>query len=186
VGLRLGLARPCFGSTVALSAETLRRIGGFEAFADQLADDYAIGEAVRRLGLEVAIPPMILDHACHERSFAELAEHELRWARTIRLVDPLGYAGSVVTHPLPFALAAAVLFGPGTVSLAILGLTLACRVALPIQIGRTFGGGRVPIWFVPLRDLLSFAIFLASFVPGPVRWRGSSYNVGSDGTLTPT
>ena len=43
VGLRLGLAKPCFGSTIALSAETLRRIGGFEAFADQLADDYAVG-----------------------------------------------------------------------------------------------------------------------------------------------
>ena len=109
--LRLGLAKPCFGSTMALRAETLRRIGGFAAFADQLADDYAIGAAVRRLGLEVAIPPMVVDHVCSEHSFVELARRELRWARTIRLVDPLGYRGSVVTHPLPFALVAAVRAG---------------------------------------------------------------------------
>src|SRR5262245_61629064 len=53
IGLRLGLAQPCFGATMALRAETLSRIGGFEAFSDQLADDYAIGAAVRQLGLEV-------------------------------------------------------------------------------------------------------------------------------------
>ena len=62
---------------MALRAETLRRIGGFAAFADQLADDYAIGAAVRRLGLGVAIPPMVVDHVCSEHSFVELARREL-------------------------------------------------------------------------------------------------------------
>ena len=36
VGLFLGLAKPCFGSTIALRAETLKRIGGFEACANQI------------------------------------------------------------------------------------------------------------------------------------------------------
>ena len=185
VGLRLGLAKPCFGSTMALRAETLRRIGGFAAFADQLADDYAIGAAVRRLGLEVAIPPMVVDHVCSEHSFVELARRELRWARTIRLVDPLGYRGSVVTHPLPFALVAAALQGFAPASLAILGLVLACGLLVPLQFTRSLGGGRVPIWLTPVRDLLSFAIFLASFLPWRIMWRGRRYKVSSDGTLTP-
>jgi ceramide glucosyltransferase len=185
VGLRLGLAKPCFGSTIALRAETLRRIGGFEAFADQLADDYAIGAAVRRQGLEVAIPPLVIEHVCSEESFAELARRELRWARTIRLVDPLGYAGSVVTHPLPFALAAAALQGFGAASLAILALVLACCLLVPLQFARSLGGGRAPIWLTPARDLLSFAFFLASFLPWTVSWRGQRYKVGPDGTLTP-
>jgi len=185
VGLSLGLAKPCFGSTIALRAETLGRIGGFAAFADQLADDYAIGAAVRRLGLEVAIPPMVVDHVCSERSFAELARRELRWARTIRLVDPLGYTGSVITHPLPFALVAAALQGFGPASSAILWLALACGLLVPLQFARSLGGGRVPIWLTPVRDLLSFAIFLASFLPWRVMWRGRRYKVSSDGTLTP-
>jgi ceramide glucosyltransferase len=185
VGLRLGLAKPCFGSTLALRAETLRRIGGFAAFADQLADDYAIGAAVRRLGLEVAIPPMVVDHVCSEHSFVELARRELRWARTIRLVDPLGYRGSVVTHPLPFALVAAALQGFAPASLAILGLVLACGLLVPLQFARSLGGGRVPIWLTPVRDLLSFAIFLVSFLPWRIMWRGRRYKVSSDGTLTP-
>ncbi len=185
VGLRLGLAKPCFGSTIALRAETLRQIGGFEAFADQLADDYAMGAAVRRLGLKVAIPPLVIDHVCSEATFAELARRELRWARTIRSVDPLGYVGSIVTHPLPFALAAAAFDGFGAASLAILALVLACGLLVPLQFARTLGGGRVPVWFAPVRDLLSFAIFLASFLPRPVSWRGRRYKVGPDGTLTP-
>jgi len=185
VGLRLGLAKPCFGSTMALRAETLRRIGGFAAFADQLADDYAIGAAVRQLGLEVAIPPMVVDHVCSEHSFVELARRELRWARTIRLVDPLGYRGSVVTHPLPFALVAAALQGFAPASLAILGLVLACGLLVPLQFARSLGGGRVPIWLTPVRDLLSFVIFLVSFLPWRIMWRGRRYKVSSDGTLTP-
>lgn len=185
VGLRLGLATPCFGSTVALSAETLRRIGGFEAFADQLADDYAMGAAVRRLGLKVATPPMVVDHVCAERGFTELARRELRWARTIRMVDPLGHAGSVITHPLPFALAAAALAGFGVASLTVLALVLACGFLIPLQFARSLGGGRVPVWLAPLRDLLSFAIFLASFLPRPVSWRGRRYRIGPGGTLTP-
>jgi ceramide glucosyltransferase len=184
VGLRLGLAKPCFGSTIALRSETLQRIGGFEAFANQLADDYAVGAAVRGLGLDVAIPPLVVDHVCAEASFAELAGHELRWARTIRLVDPLGYVGSIVTHPLPFALAAAALGGFDGLSLGVLALVLACGLLVPLQFARTLGGGRVPIWLAPLRDLLSFAIFLASFLPRPVSWRGHRYKVGPDGTLT--
>lgn len=184
VGLRLGLAKPCFGSTIALRAQTLGQIGGFAAFADQLADDYAVGTAVRRLGLKVAIPPMVIDHVCSEPSFADLARRELRWARTIRLVDPLGYAGSVVTHPLPFALAAAGFGGFGAASLAILALVLACGFLVPLQFARSLGGGRVPVWLAPGRDLLSFAIYLASFLPWTVSWRGRRYRIGPGGTLT--
>ena len=50
VGLSVGLARPCFGSTLALRRQTLGEIGGFIAFVDCLADDYAMGEALRARG----------------------------------------------------------------------------------------------------------------------------------------
>src|SRR4029077_18806612 len=47
VGVSLGLARPCFGSTVALRRSKLAELGGFMAFVDYIADDYAIGDALR-------------------------------------------------------------------------------------------------------------------------------------------
>ncbi|WP_414463847.1 bacteriohopanetetrol glucosamine biosynthesis glycosyltransferase HpnI [Hyphomicrobium sp. DY-1] len=185
VGLAVGLAKPCFGSTIALRRSTLERIGGFEAFADTLADDYAMGDAVRRLGLKVEIAPFTVGHTFSEASFKELWAHELRWARTIRLVDPMGYAGSIVTHPLPFALAALPLSGFSAIAWMILAGTLACRLFVPIQVEKLAGGGKSTWWLSPLRDLLSFAVFVASFMPGAVNWRGRRYSVGSDGTVTP-
>ncbi|MBS0231970.1 MAG: bacteriohopanetetrol glucosamine biosynthesis glycosyltransferase HpnI [Proteobacteria bacterium] len=185
VGIWTGLAKPCFGSTIALRRGTLARIGGFEAFANTLADDYAMGDAVRKLGLKVAIAPFTVGHTFSESSFSELLAHELRWARTIRLVDPLGYAGSAVTHPLPFALAALPLSGFSAIAWMILLVTLACRLCVPIQVERLPGGGKSSWWLSPLRDLLSFAVFVASFMPGAVNWRGRRYSVGSDGTVTP-
>lgn len=186
VGLELGLARPCFGSTIALKAATLDRIGGFGPFANQLADDYAIGKAVRDLGLRVAVPPLLVEHTCFNETWPALVRRETRWARTVRLIDPAGHAGSIITHPLPFALAGAALEGFGITGLGIIALALVCRVLAPIQIGRVAGSREVSLWLTPLRDLLSFVIFLASLLPGPIAWRGQRYTVGSNGTLTPT
>jgi ceramide glucosyltransferase len=185
VGVACGLAKPCFGSTIALRRSTLGRIGGFEAFANTLADDYAMGDAVRSLGLKVEIAPFTIGHTFSEASLAELLAHELRWARTIRLVDPVGYAGSIVTHPLPFALFALLLSGFDAIAWMILLLTLACRLCVPIQVLKLAGGGKSTWWLSPLRDLLSFAVYVASFLPGAVNWRGRRYSVGSDGTVTP-
>jgi ceramide glucosyltransferase len=185
VGLATGLATPCFGSTIALRRETLVHIGGFEAFADKLADDYEIGAAVRRLGLRVEIPPLLVGHACDEASFADTWRHELRWARTVRLVDPLGYAGSAVTHPLPFALTAAIFDGGGRVSLGIVVLALACRLAVQIQAQALTGGTMATLMLGPVRDVLSFAVFIASFWPGRLTWRGTRFGVDAQGRMTP-
>jgi ceramide glucosyltransferase len=188
VGLKLGLAKPCFGATIALRRDTLARIGGFEPFADQLADDYAMGMAVRRLGLHVAIPPLLVSHVCYDKTFADLVRHELRAARTIRRIDPLGYVGLVATNPTPFALAAVALAGLNLTSLSLLLLALASRMIVSIQARRMADehAGRGTFWLSPFRDLLSFAIFLASFLPGSLVWRGQRFELHSDGTLRPS
>jgi ceramide glucosyltransferase len=184
VGLKLGLAKPCFGATIALSTDTLQRIGGLNAFADKLADDYAIGEAVRGLGLKVAIPPMLVEHACAEQSLSELLRHDLRWARTLRLIDPWGYLGSALTHPLPLAIIAAALDGFALIGWATIALALACRLSIPIQLKALPHGDNGSFLLSPVRDLLSFVVFLLSFLPGPVTWRGREYHAGRAGTLS--
>jgi ceramide glucosyltransferase len=72
VGLKLGLATPCFGSTGAVTKSTLAKFGGLQSVADQLADDYALGMAVRDAGLNVAIPPLLVTHVCADRSLRQL------------------------------------------------------------------------------------------------------------------
>jgi ceramide glucosyltransferase len=185
VGVRLGLARPCFGSTIALRRETLTTIGGFEAFLGYLADDYAMGEAVRAAGMQVAIPPFIVAHSCSEQSAGELLRHELRWARTVRAISPLGYTGLVITHPLPFALLAAWLMGFDALTLSVVAASIACRLVLQLQVDHTLRVSFNRWWLGPVRDLLSFVVYVAGFFVSVVTWRGDRYKLQADGTLMP-
>jgi ceramide glucosyltransferase len=184
-GLSLGMARPCFGSTIALRRDMLARIGSFEAFADHLADDNAMGEAVRRTGARVAIPTLVIAHAWAMRSGRELLRQELRWARTIRAIDPLGFLGSAVTYPLPFALLALALGAPLPLSAAALAAALLSRLVLQAQVDHALGAAGHRWRLGPMRDLLSFLVFVASLFGGAISWRGHRYHVGRDGTLIP-
>ena len=180
LGLASGLARPCFGSTIALKRSTLDAIGGFAAFADRLDDDYAIGAAVRERGDAVAIPPFTVAHLCTEASPGELWRHELRWARTIRNIAPLGHAGSVVMHPLAWALGALALTPWSGLLVPATAATVAailCRVMLLRSVARGFGLPPQPYWQVPGRDLLSFTVFVASFLGRDVSWKGHRYRL---------
>jgi len=186
LGLALGLARPCLGATIAVSRETLSRIGGFERVANQLADDYAIGEAVREAGLNVVVSPMLVAHAFEETSLHEMVRHELRWARTIFAVDPVGYIGSGLTHALPLALIGAALRGFDGLGVAAVLCALACRLFLKYRLTRQFELRDPSYALLFVRDILSFAIYLASFSSTKVAWRGQDFAVGRDGTLLAT
>jgi len=182
VGTSLRLARPCFGSTIALRRPLLAAIGGFRAFGEILADDYAVGEAVRAQGLAVSMPSMIVAHACYESRLADLVRHELRWARTVRAVSPRGYAGSIVTHPLPFAIAAAALLGaPGAWAIAA---AVTSRLVLQAQVDHTLGVPGRRWWLGPARDVLSFCIHVAGYFVDVVEWGRRRYRIRRDGTLS--
>jgi ceramide glucosyltransferase len=183
LALNFGLAEPCFGSTIAIRRSVLARIGGFEAFADYLADDYAIGDAVRSAGYGVAIPNFTVGHFCFDDSLATLFRHELRTARTIKSIDPLGYCGTVITHPFALALFAALIGGNDSLWLA--AIAIACRTLLCRCVEHRFRLPPQPYELIPIRDLFSFAIFVSSFLGRTVSWRGYSYRVGSDGRLVP-
>jgi len=177
----IGLAQPCFGATIALRSETLHETGGFHAFADCLADDYAVGEAVRVAGHDVAIPSFSVGHVCFERTAAELLRHQMRQSRTIRSIDPVGYAGAIITHPFALALIGALLGSP--VGLLVAALAVVCRTAVAVAVERAFGLPRHQYWLIPFRDLMAFTTFVSGFFGTSVSWRGSRYRVLSDGTV---
>lgn len=172
----------CMGSTIALRRDTLAAIGGFARFADVLADDHAIGQAVRATGRSIAIPPLLLTHACEEPTLGAVWRHELRWAATVRQVTPpLAYAGAVITHPLPLALLSAA-FHP-VAGLAVALVAIAVRMFAAAAVDRTGGEETAPLWWLPARDLLSFAVYLASFGARRVEWRGERLRMAADGRI---
>lgn len=179
LGLKLG--KPCCGATIALRRSMLDRIGGFHAFADVLADDYAIGVAVRAAGYDVKAAPFLVGHRSFEGSLREFMRHQIRVARTIRSIDPIGYAGTILTHPLPLALLG-MLSGGITATLLTVAV-LASRVTLCRCVERRFGLPRQSYWLIPLQDVLVFGVYVASFFGATVNWQGVDFRVAGDGTL---
>jgi ceramide glucosyltransferase len=125
---------------------------------------------------------MAVGHACNETSWRELWRHELRWALTIRTISPAGYLGWLLNHPFALALLALVL-GAGASALALAIAAFACRGAVLTAVQRSYGVPAHPYWLIPLRDLLSFAVFVAGFVARDVDWRGHRYRLMSKGVL---
>jgi ceramide glucosyltransferase len=183
-GVGLGMTQPCFGSTIAIKRSVLDAIGGFRAFASQLADDNEIGRAVRQLGHKVVIPAFAVRHACTEPTLRAWWDHELRWMRTIRTVDRAGHAGSIVTHGFPLALLGVICSGSGQLALAVALTTLLARAMLKWRIDKAFQGPAGPYWLLPVRDVLSFGVFVASLFGASVVWQDAQLRVRQDGALS--
>lgn len=187
VALALQELRFCFGATMAVRRDVLAEIGGFEALAPFLADDYMLGERVGRSGRRVALSPYVVESVVSEPDFKTLLAHELRWARTIRACRPVGHAFSFVGNG---AVSLSALFlavsGFGAKGVALCGLAAGLRVVLhcAIRSAVRVPGPAAP-WLLPLRDLLSLAIWGASFLVRDVRWRGRRFSVRPDGQLAP-
>lgn len=183
VGQRLG-AHPVLGPTMAVRTDVLARAGGFERLKDVLADDFELGRMVRAQGLSIACPPILIDHLFPERSLSELWRHELRWARTIRLLNPGGYAGSVITHVLPLALIGAALAGFAPGSLAVLGGLAVVRLMQTLVLCKAMQGDLGAVWLLVPRDILAFAVFLAAYFGDRIEWRGARLTLKADGAMT--
>ena len=173
-----------FGATIAMRREVLARIGGFMAIADQLADDYRLGELTRRMGLHTVLSEVVVETLVDERSLGDLVRHELRWLRTIRAVRPLGYALCFVTFGLAtVALGCLVAAGAGAAP-ALLAITALARLMLHFGVRDARSAVR-ELWVLPLTDLLGFALWCWGFLSRRVQWRRARYRIARDGSAHP-
>lgn len=173
----------CFGATMAIRREVLARIGGLEAVAEHLADDYLLGKLVAQAGYRVELVPYAVQTTVADGTLLALWRHESRWARTISGQRPAGYAGSVVTYALPMA--AAFAFAARTpFSAAVLLVAAALRVWLHFE-GRAAFAPQTPAapWLIPLRDLFGAAVWLNGFFVKRVRWKGDAYHLDAGGRM---
>lgn len=164
----------CLGATMALRRATLDAIGGFESLADHLADDAVLGWRVRRLGLSVALAGTVPATTVPETAMPALFAHELRWARTTQKLEPLGYALSAVQFPLAWAMIGLCAGGADELWPWIaffLAWTMRAITARGIERALRAPSG-LKAWALPLRDLLSLAVLLASYGSDRVAWRG--------------
>jgi ceramide glucosyltransferase len=102
----------------------------------------------------------------------------------MRSLAPLGYAGSVLTHAVALALLAAAASRFALTSCAFLAISCLLRWAGAWLAAGALGLSTARLWLLPVRDLLSFAVFLASFLGRSVVWRDQAFRVEAGGRLT--
>ncbi len=177
----------CLGATMCLRRGDLQRIGGFQALVDHLADDNVLGRRIAALGLRVALAGTVPLTTVPETNLAALFQHELRWARTIRTLEPVGFAASVLQFGLVWALLSMVFAGGAVWSIGLFLVAWVLRALAAVWIdaalaplwqGASAANDKAalafscPVWLLPLRDVLSIGVMLASYGGRHVIWRG--------------
>jgi ceramide glucosyltransferase len=176
-----GLGRQdCMGATMALTRDTLMRVGGFSSLSPFIADDAVLGMKVRALGARVALAASVPATSVTEPTIRSLFGHELRWARTIRSVAPWGFAVSIIQFPAFWALATFLMSGFTLWAGALWVAAVTVRAVSGRAVERAMGAAPTPLWLPALRDIVSMAVLLTSYMGDEVAWRGHVFNTDKD------
>jgi len=174
------------GASVATTKAWLGKIGGYQALANVLADDYEFGNRVGKAGGRVMVSREVVSTMYPALTFKKFWEHQLRWARTVRLCRPASYIGLLFTHGLPWALVGALASRSNLGALAILVASLVLRLGVACTVG-VWGlrdeTARRKLWLLPLRDALHFAVWVASFFSNRITWGEVEFHLTASGEM---
>jgi ceramide glucosyltransferase len=168
------------GASVATTKTWLGKVGGYEALADLLADDYEIGNRIHKAGGKVLLSREAVWTMYPAQTLKSFWEHQVRWARTVRMVRPASFLGLVITHGLPWCMVAAFVAPTAWIAAGFVAAYLVSRVLMAWVVG-VWGVGdevlRKRLWLVPIRDAIHFVVWVAGFLSNRVTWGGVEYAI---------
>lgn len=182
-----GAANFCLGASVAFRHSDLKAIGGMAALGDYLVEDYELGRRLIGLGKRMVLSPHIVEVLADYSSLSTWWHHQIYWDQNTWAANPVGFALTILTRAVPFALVFAVLRGDG-VGLAVLGAALAVRLGTAAVIaGRALHDreGLRALWLLPLRDVLALASWYIALTRRTFVWRGHRFGLTKNGRIVP-
>lgn len=186
VALQLEGLSFALGASMAVRREALDSIGGFQALADYLADDYQLGNKIHHAGWRIALDSCFVESVLRAENLMTVLSRQLRWARTMRVSRPGGYLASGITLPFPAVLLATLVSPSLPFVLSAIALLYAVRMLVCTILSRSFvRDGLFPrwLWLLPLRDMLAFFTWALSFLGKRVDWRGSRFVLKPGGKI---
>jgi len=199
------------GAVMLTRRKQLEEIGGFKSLADCLADDYQLGNRIARKGHRIVLCPVVVECWDPPMTWRAVWKHQLRWARTIRVCQPVPYFFSILSNAGFWALLALVvgltqiharanspvyvyssnlMTITGSFPLPVLAVIGAVGILVRMILAhrlqhRLTHSSATPnyFWMVPIKDLLQTAIWLCAFAGNSIEWRGQTYRLRRDGTL---
>ena len=177
------------GPTMVIRRDCLDAVGGFRALGPYHADDFILGNMVAAAGSRVVLSTHTINHYVLNSSFLPSIRHQIRWMKSTRFSRPKGHLGTALTFSMPYGLLAAsvaVAFHHPLMGALLLLWSWVSRMALGALVGSLVVAE--PRWqrsalLYPLRDLLGFAYWIASYASNEVKWRGEVYNLLQNGLM---
>lgn len=185
-GMRFAL-----GPTMAVRRRCVERMGGFGVLGPYCSDDFLLGARVAEQGEVVVLSRHVIDHIILNIGFLDSLQHQTRWMKSTRFSRPLGHLGTGLTFSVPFGIlacaGAAGLHHP-VAGLSLLAYGIAQRMLLAALLGSGAVHERQPLRTVllyPIRDLLGFCCWAASYLGSTILWRGNRYRLTRGGLMHP-
>jgi len=181
-----GAAKFCLGASTALRRSMLEEIGGFEALADYLVEDYEMGRRILAAGKKIAIVPYLVETMVDLKSPSQWWNHLIYWDQNARAARPWGYFATVVIRSAPFALLFALARLGDSIGLSVLMGALALRLSTAaVILGWGLGDreGLKSIWLLPARDIASLVSWFLAYTKRTTIWRGAQFILTRDGRL---
>ncbi len=175
------------GAAIAIPRSVLGEIGGFEAIADYLADDFQLGRRAALAGYRVVLSDYVVEIVLGRQSLGNVLARELRWSRTTRVSRPVGHFGLVATFGFAYSLAFLLSTGFSALGWIVLSGVLTVRTASAWAGSKAMGAKDYAfgLCLLPLRDLLSFGVWIAGYLAHSVKWRGRRMRLLRDGRMSP-
>jgi ceramide glucosyltransferase len=174
------------GAVMTLPAAQLKAIGGFAALSDYLADDYQLGRQVKCQQKRIEFATVVAECWDAPMNWRQAWTHQARWARTIRVCQPIPYFMSILNNSTLWPLLwLAVVRTPG--ALAALGGCVLFRIGAALQQQARLSQSPAKLvyaWMPPVKDLLDVLVWAGAFAGNSVTWRGERYRILRGGKLT--
>jgi ceramide glucosyltransferase len=183
-GMKFGL-----GPTIVTRKDSIAKIGGYWVTGEYFSNDFVTGNFIEKAGYRVVLSRHIIDHVVPPMTFKRMWERQVRWAKGTRWSRPKGHFGTGLIFAMPYGilgfLAGAAsghfLFGTGLLVAAIINRLLESWV-IGWGVVRD-AGARRELWLFPLRDLLGFAVWCASYLSKSAVWRDHRYQLIRGGRI---
>lgn len=180
------------GPTMVVRRECVKEIGGFGVMGDFCADDFVLGKLVFEKGHTIILSEHIIDHVVINARFVSSVKHQIRWMKSTRFSRPMGHLGTALTFSVPFGVlagGAAIALHRPLLGVSLLLWSIVSRSAMAVLVGAAVVRERNLLRLAllyPLRDLLGFLYWCASYLSDKIVWRGAVYQLVKDGRMRST
>lgn len=171
------------GPTMAFRRECIDAMGGMGTIGDYCSDDYLLGNAVHEQGRTMVLSHHVIDHMIINSGMTASLKHQARWMKSTRFSRPKGHFGTALTFSLPFGLlglAAGIGMGRPWLGTAMFAWSVLTRWMIAWAAGFKVVGERNPALLYilyPIRDLMGFGFWAASYLSREIVWRGKVYEL---------